>query len=70
MELIHEIREWTMLLAELFICVILVLEYKYDERKDLAKQRKTRTTRKTTKNRDGGEQIEETIEETTGKTEV
>ena len=64
--LIVEFREWTMWLMEAGILYYVAIEFYYDRDKDLAKQRKTRTTRKTTKNKDGGEQIEETIEETTG----
>lgn len=63
MNFIVEGREWLMLSAELFICYMLVLEYRYDERKDLAKkQRQTRTTKKTTTDKTGIVTTEETNE--------
>lgn len=42
---------------------ILIKEYKYDEQKDIEKkQKKTRTTKKVTENKDGGKVTEETVE--------
>lgn len=61
--MINELREWAMLLAELFICYMLVLEYKYDEKKDIQKkQRSTKTVRKTTTKKDGDSVVEESTE--------
>ena len=49
MTFIVEVREWLMLFFEGYICWILTMEYFYDANKDaLKKQRKTKTTKKTT----------------------
>lgn len=62
-ELIHEIREWTMLLLEAGILVVIILEYVYDRNKDIQKaHKKTRTTRKTTSTKEGGSIVEESTE--------
>lgn len=63
----NEFREWLMLAAELFICFMLVLEYKYDEQKDIKKQRRTRTVKKTTTSPSGDVITEETAETEEGK---
>ncbi len=63
LELIHELREWTMWIMEAGILIYVGLEYHYDKAKDDAKkQRKTRTTKKTVQTRDGGSTVEETTE--------
>lgn len=65
MELIHEIREWTFWLMEAGILYYVAREFYYDRDKDIEKQqKKTRTTKKTTKGKDS-----ETIEEITETSE-
>lgn len=71
--MLNEFREWLMLVAELFICYMLVLEYKYDEKKDIdKKQKRTRTTKKTTTTPSGETITEESSEsiESKGDEEV
>lgn len=59
----HELREWVAFVAEVYICVILTAEYFYDANKDLLKkQKKTRTTKKTTTEPSGTQTTEETTE--------
>lgn len=55
---IPEAREWLMLIFEGYICWILTMEYFYDKEKDDKKQKRTRTTKKTT-NLPSGEIITE-----------
>lgn len=70
MSWLTESREWLMFLAEWIIVYILILEYQYDFNKDLEKkQRRTRTTKKTTQ-RPGGETIIEESTETTAPVEA
>lgn len=61
-----EIRENINTLLEAGILVVVLLEYFYDRQKDIQKQhKKTKTTKKTTKNKDGAvteEEITETSE--------
>ncbi len=57
------IRDWLTFVAEWLIVGILILEYFYDRNKDISKkQKKTRTTKKTTTSRDGIQTVEENIE--------
>jgi hypothetical protein len=46
--LIQELREWGIFLIDVGILWILILEYNYDAAKDAKKQRRTKTTKKTT----------------------
>lgn len=65
MSLIYELREWGMFLMEAGILIVVWMEYNYDRDKDEAKkQRKTRTTKKTTQSKDGSSTTEESIETT------
>lgn len=61
LNMVTEIREWIMLVAELYICWILTMEYFYDAAKDAKKQRRTKTTKKTT-SKAGESVVEETSE--------
>jgi len=62
-ELIRELREWTFWMMEAGILTYVGLEYHYDKAKDDAKkQRRTKTTRKTTKGASGESIMEEQIE--------
>ena len=55
--------QWLNFLAEIAIIYILVLEYKYDFNKDIEKkQKRTRTTKKTTTHKDGSNVQEESVE--------
>lgn len=61
--MITELREWTMLFLEAGIFYYVALEFYYDKEKDeLKKQKKTRTSKKTTQDKDGGSTIEEVTE--------
>ena len=61
--LIVEFREWTMLILEAGILLVVWLEYKYDFRKDEEKKhKKTKTTKKTTRGLSGEETTEEVTE--------
>lgn len=61
--MIIELRDWLTFGAEIYICFILTLEYFYDFQKDeIKKQRKTRTSKKTTTRPDGQNVIEEQSE--------
>ena len=63
MDILIELREWTMWLMEGGILFYVALEYHYDKAKDEAKkQKKTRTTKKTTTQKDGGSTVEEVVE--------
>lgn len=58
-----EWASWIAVLIDLGIFIILIVEYRYDERKDLEKkQRKTRTTKKVTTQPGGASTTEETTE--------
>lgn len=57
-----EFREWTMWMMEAGILYILIKEYNYDKEKDEKKQRRTRTTKKTTVDSTGQSITEENIE--------
>lgn len=58
--MLAEFREWLMFLSELYICWILTMEYFYDKEKDeIKRQRKTRTTKKTTTNKTNGDIVVE-----------
>jgi len=64
-----QIRDWIAFIAELIICIYVVREFYYDANKDeVKKQRKTRTTKKTTQ-LPSGESIVEENTETTEKNE-
>jgi hypothetical protein len=67
--MIAELREWTMLLFEGYICWILTMEYFYDKEKDDKKQRRTKTTKKTTVLPSGDTVTEEQSETTESKGE-
>ena len=61
--ILAEIREWGMFVMELGILLYVGMEYHYDKNKDEAKkQKKTKTTRKTTPNPSGGNIVEEVTE--------
>jgi len=63
--MIIELREWLMFIAELGILYYVAREFYYDRDKDIEKkQRRTRTTKKTT-NKAGESIVEETTETTT-----
>ncbi len=58
-----EIREWTMLALEFGIFIVVLMEYLYDKTKDDAKkQKRTKTTKRTTTNKDGSNTVEESTE--------
>lgn len=68
--MINEFRDWTMWLMEGGILLYVAMEYHYDKAKDEAKkQKKTRTTKKTTTQPSGDIVTEEQIEitESTGE---
>lgn len=67
--MIGEIREWLMLLFEGYICWILTMEYFYDAAKDAKKQRRTKTTKKTTTLPSGDTVVEEQTESIESKGE-
>lgn len=61
--MLSEFREWTMWMMEAGILTYVGLEYHYDKNKDEAKkQRKTRTTKKTTTEPSGMVTSEESVE--------
>lgn len=63
--MLTEFRNWTMWMAEIYICWILTKEYFYDFAKDEEKKhKKTRTTKKTT-SKPGGETVVEESQEVT-----
>lgn len=54
---------WLTLICDIYICVILTIEYFYDFKKDEQKKhKKTRTSKKVTTNRDGQTVTEEATE--------
>lgn len=58
-----EIREWIAFVVECLILLVVWMEYRYDKEKDDAKKhRKTKTTKKTTNNKDGESVVEESTE--------
>lgn len=59
--MLAELREWTMLVFEGYICWILTMEYFYDKEKDDKKHRRTKTTKKTT-SKAGESVVEESTE--------
>lgn len=65
--MLSELREWTMLAFEAYICWILTLEYFYDAAKDAKKQRRTKTTKKTTTLPSGDVVTEESSESVESK---
>jgi len=67
MELIFEIREWTMWVMEAGILYYVAREFYYDKDKDERKQRKTKTTKRTTTEPSGLVVIEEDTETTESK---
>lgn len=63
-EFIHELREWSMWAMEAGILYYVAREFYYDRDKDIEKkQRRTKTTKKTT-NKAGESVVEETTETT------
>ncbi len=58
----NEIREWIGFGCELYICLILTLEYYYDLNKDALKTRRKTTKKRTTTS--DGHVTEESTEET------
>lgn len=60
--MLSELREWTMLLFEAYICWILTMEYFYDAAKDAKKSRRTKTIKKAVTAPDGTTTTTEDIE--------
>lgn len=64
-DIVVELREWTMLILEAGILAYVGIEFHYDKAKDDAKkQKKTRTTKKTSTSPSGSSVIEESVEVT------